>query len=142
MKKYAKKVLCLVLAVLLVSSIAVPAAAVAATGSGRYSQYSYSWTVECAETYGLAEISANGMPAYVKAYAECTVYSQQFNLNFLTRSVEDLDDIPSNYVHTVATAGNTFVYQGSNWTGEITKTFGKFWVANENVVPSVYDYPG
>ena len=142
MKKFAKKILCLVLAILLVGSMAVPSAAVAATGTGNYGQYSYSYTVECADTYGLAQISANGMPAYVKAYVECTLYNPEYKVYSTSRSADNIDKIPSYYVFAVATAGNNFVHHENPLTGQITKVLGRLWVANENVVPGVYDYPG
>lgn len=142
MKKTVRKLMCLVLVLLLTATMTTPAMGAAATGSGTYEQYSYSWLVECTDTYGFAQISADGMPAYVKAYAECTVYHQDLNVTSITKSVENMADVPSNYIFTSATAGNTFIYQGNTWTGEITKAFGKFWIANENVVPGVYDYPG
>lgn len=143
MKKYAKKVLCLVLTVLLFGSMAVPAAAETATGTGKYgNNYGYSWSVYCADNYGTAQISANGSPVYVKAYAECTVYNADLRVTGISSSVQNVNEVPSYYVSAFARADNTFTYYGETWTGEVQKTMGKFWVDDELVVLGVFAFPG
>lgn len=136
MKKTARKLMCLALVMLLVATMAVPAMA-KSEGTGKWNGYTYDWYVECGNTHGIAQISSSGKPTYVKAYAECTLYYEEEKAYGISYS----GDPVSCYVTASVTAKNTFTYEGREVTGTIKKTFGKFWVESENVVPGVYAYP-
>lgn len=129
--------MCLALVVLLVAGMAVPAMA-KTEGTGTWSGYSYDWYVECGNSYGIAQISSSGKPTYVKAYAENTLYYEDEDVYGMSYSPQNP---VSYYVTASVVADTTFIYQGEEVTGTITKTFGKFWVESENVVLGANAYP-
>lgn len=139
MKKRMRKFMCLALVILLVSTMAVPAMAASSTGSGPYGMYTYNWTVTCNETTGTAAISISPTATTVTAYAKNTLYN---GLNDITG--ESVEVVSTSFASTVAIADNIIIDAecGHEFESEITKTTGRFFVADENVVLGANAYPG
>ena len=138
MKKYAKKVLCLVLAVLLLSSMAVPA--VASSGTYEYKDYLLNFTVTRTETYGMATISTPAKPTTVGAYVKNYVYCEECGSVSIVDSghIDPYTMVPNmGYASVTVFAYNEFTDNKGTHEGVIQQTQGYFWVGDVMVLGQV-----
>lgn len=131
MKKYAKKVLCLVLAVLLVSSMAIPAMAEQpknTRGSGSNTSaggFEYAWELTYTATSSTGSVRTTRIDNTVKVVVSSYVYD---DLNGEYGYSETAENI--NYRSATASAGNIFTLKtGSRVRGEVRGAVAQFWVA-------------
>lgn len=139
MKKYAKKVLCLVLAVLMLGVTVVPARAASTSIPVTYGMFTANCTVTCNETNGTATISLTPTASAVTVYVQNSLYNSLNNLYGVSSEVKSIS-----FAYATATADNILVEaeSGYRFVSEVTKTTGRFFVGNEAVLPGLNDYPG
>lgn len=131
MKKSAKKILCLMLIVLLISSMAVPAAAQSGTGTSQ-SGYSYNWEVYHSDTYGFAQINTNARPTDVTASGRNWVYDDlNDEAGYSERSTvtgyAGATATPNNIINIGTEDDPTYV------RGIVQVTYGTFYVGSEKI---------
>ena len=139
MKKRMRTLMSLVLVIMLVASTAVPAMAVASTGTVPMGYYTCNWTVECQTTTGRASIGVSPRSIDVTAYAQNTLYNSLNNITGVSVEVRSVS-----FANATAIADNLIIDEdcGHRFESEITKTTGRFFVGVEEVVKGANDYPG
>ncbi len=137
MSKRMSKLMCLVLAMLLVVGMAVPA--VAASGTGEYGQYKYTWLVTYTSTSSRATITATTVPVTVGTAVQNQVYDEDGRVGsaFSTGSSSSGMVPVTGYVSANATASNVFTYKGRQYTGTITNAYGTYWINSTPVLAGV-----
>lgn len=135
MKKYVKKVLCLVLAVLLFGSMAIPVAA--KSGTYEYNEYQLNYTVTRTEAYGMASITTPIRPTTVGAHVTNYVYCEECDCVAIIdsgRNAANLMVPNKGYAYAVAYAYNEFTDNLGTHEGIVQQTKGSFWVGDTMVL--------
>ena len=135
MKKSIRKVICLALMTIMVTSMIVPAMAVSGiTPSG----HEYQYPVTRTDTSGRTEVAiTSAAPAYVTAYVKNKVYNELNNMWIYPDAKNE------GYISVSATAGTIKNLDGYLFDGILYETTGDCWVAGTQVAVGIYaEYVG
>ena len=134
MRKRTSKLMCLVLVTLLVVCMAVPA--LANSGTGEHGGYNYTWSITGTTTSGRSSITATVVPVTVGTAVQNIVYDDDGRVGYAFSGGDSPSNIIPNtgYVTANATASNVFTYEGRKYTGEVTRTFGYYWINGVRVL--------
>lgn len=132
MKKTKRKLLCLMLAVLMVMSCAITA--MAATGEGSVvsgsTRYPYCWNIYITSTYSASNVSTTDAPAAVKAWARNRLYSEVNKMYGYSNEVSK-----TGYGTVTAKADNILITDEHLIPScRIVNTTAKFYVAGQHVI--------
>lgn len=134
MKKTTKKLMSLLFAILTAVTLVIPA--MAASGSGYYGQYYYSWSVTRTSTSGSAYIETPYTPATVGTVVFNKIYNSSapdFGWSYSKgSSANNLVPI-TGYARVTASASNVFTLNSVVYSGTVLETHGTFWVNGYNV---------
>lgn len=127
MKRQTRCMISIIIAVLLVASVAIPAMATF-SGSNYCGDYYYTYTIQKKSTSGVAGISTPHTPTYVTAKAVNNVKHPITNKDTtITSSI-------TGYASAAAVAGNTMTVNGTSYTRTIYSTTAEFKVGNTIVL--------
>lgn len=137
MRRRTSKLTCLVLVTLLVACMAVPA--LAKSGTGEYDGYNYSWSITRTSTSGRASITATVVPVTVGTAVQNQVYDDDGRVGYAFSSGSSSSGmIPvTGYVNAIATASNVFTYNGRQYTGTVTNSYGSYWINGTRVLSGI-----
>lgn len=133
MKKRIRTLICLVLVVLLVTSMAVPAMADSASGQGTVGSIDYRWELSYTAAAANASISNPNIATTVTAEAESYVYYD------LTGDYGYSDAVKLvNYRSVTVSSDNIIAINGVPVRGEVRGAVGSFWVGGTQVINEAY----
>lgn len=136
MKKTKRTLLCLMLVIIMITTVAVPAMAVSG-GNNKWrdddgTMYAYTYSVTRKTASGVAYIYSTPATT-VKAKAENTLCYE------LMGRIGTSSETLSGYSSVTATAGNIFIINGVSVEGTVTNTEGTFWINGTKVMENIVD---
>ena len=123
----------MVLAVLLVSSMAVPAAAETASHPGETSGYTHRWTLTMEETSSMAKMEASPKPTTVSAALVCQFYYDLTGQRFVSK-----ENKTTGYAVATVMDNNIISINHVPVRAQITAAAGSFWLGNQHIVQNYY----
>lgn len=131
--KKTRMLMCLLLVAVLVTSMASPAMAESANGSGVQNGCSYTWTITRGESTGVAAIKTPGAPGSLTAQV-----CNQLYYDLTGNRIETKEVVSTGYASASASDDNIMTINGVRVRAEITCTIGGFSL-NGYIITSAYN---